>query len=93
MAENDFDSRLKAIETLTRLFRMERMVYLFITTVSLVMLLVCAGFLIAHNNHDITVLSGLFGSSGLITYSLGRLLRMWDQALALLGGSTHGKEG
>jgi hypothetical protein len=30
------------------------------------------------------VLTGLFGSSGLIAYSIGRLLRMWDQALQAL---------
>jgi hypothetical protein len=29
-------------------------------------------------------LSLMFGSSGLITYTGGRLLRMWDQALKII---------
>ena len=88
MAKSDstFNSRLEAVQTLIRLFKMERIVYLIITTVSLVMLIVCAGVLIVQNGAEIKILTALFGSSGLITYSLGRLLRMWDQALALLSG-------
>jgi hypothetical protein len=86
--DNDFDEKLAAVERLVKLFRFERSVYLIITTVSLLMLLGSAGFLLFDGRTDrLEVLVALFGSSGLITYSLGRLLRMWDQAVGMLVGA------
>ena len=80
------DARLRAVERLVGLFKLERMFHLAVTGCSLVMLLVSAGVLLYRNNADPATLTMLFGSSGLITYATGRLLRMWDQALALLAG-------
>jgi hypothetical protein len=37
--------------------------------------------LILNRQGEPATLTLMFGSSGLITYSTGRLLRMWDQAL------------
>lgn len=79
-----FDRRLEAVKTLISIFRLERITYLIITVLSLFMLLIAASMVMLKGNRDIAILGALFGSSGLITYSLGRLLRMWDQALALL---------
>lgn len=84
MNGNDMDARINAVERLIKLFTLERHVYLAITGVSLLMLLFSAGFLIVRSQADTGVLSMMFGSSGLITYSLSRLLRMWDQALQVL---------
>jgi hypothetical protein len=81
----DLSARVEAVERLTRLFRMERMVYLAITCISLLMLLSSAAILILNKKAGPAELTGLFGSSGLITYSAGRLLVMWNQALQLLG--------
>ena len=83
----EFDDRLNAIERLLALFRFERMAYLVITTLALAMLLGSAGYLIINKSADAATLVMLFGSSGLITVALARLLRMWDQAMALIGGS------
>ena len=83
----EFDDRLNAIERLLALFRFERMAYLVITTLALAMLLGSAGYLIINQSADAATLVMLFGSSGLITVALARLLRMWDQAMALIGGS------
>lgn len=81
----DLSARVEAIERLTRLFRMERMVHLGVTCISLIMLLTSAGRLIWSGTAGPAELTLLFGSSGLITYSAGRLLVMWDKALQLLG--------
>jgi hypothetical protein len=81
----DLSARVEAVERLTRLFRMERLVYLAITCISLIMLLTSAAILIWNEKAGPAELTGLFGSSGLITYSAGRLLVMWNQALQLLG--------
>jgi hypothetical protein len=76
--------RLAVVERLIHLFRLERMVHLLVTSISLIMLLASAGVLLFRSGPDMVVLTGLFGSSGLIAYSIGRLLRMWDQALQAL---------
>jgi hypothetical protein len=84
--ELDLKERMDAVERLTNLFRLERMVHLAVTGLSLAMLLGSAGVLLYRGEAGPAELSGLFGSSGLITYSAGRLLFMWNQALRLLAG-------
>ena len=86
----DLAAKMDVVERLTRLFRLERLVHLGVTSVSLVMLLTSAGVLMFRGTAGPAELTGLFGSSGLITYSAGRLLFMWTQALRLLtGGHTE----
>lgn len=77
---------MDAVERLTNLFRLERMVHLAVTSLSLLMLLLSAAVLISKGKAGPAELTGLFGSSGLMTYSTGRLLFMWNQALRLLAG-------
>lgn len=92
MSESPLSGRMDAVERLTALFRLERLVHLGITSISLVLLLICAGVLLVKGNAGPAELTGLFGSSGLIAYSAGRLLFMWNQALRLLAGEPLGKE-
>ena len=92
MPESSISGRMDAVERLTALFRLERMVHLGVTSLSLVLLLICAGVLLVKGTAGPAELTGLFGSSGLITYSAGRLLFMWNQALRLLAGESMGKE-
>jgi hypothetical protein len=86
MAKSTIMTRMDAVERLTALFRLERLVHLIVTTVSLIMLITSAGVLLYKGQAGPAELTGLFGSSGLITYSAGRLLFMWTQALRLLAG-------
>lgn len=85
-------ARMDAVERLTKLFRAERLVHLAVTTLSLAMLLSVAGVLIYKGQAGTAELTGLFGSAGLITYSAGRLLYMWTEALRLLEPA-GGKDG
>jgi hypothetical protein len=87
MRVQDLKERMDAVERLTNLFRLERMVHLAVTVISLTVLLTCAGVLLYKRTGLVEVI-GLFGSSGVITYSAGRLLFMWSQALRLLGGES-----
>jgi len=82
--DDDFRSRLEAVERLTKLFRTERMVYLVTTIISLLMLVSSAVSLMVRNQAGTAELTMLFGSSGLITYTAGRLLYMWNEALKRL---------
>jgi hypothetical protein len=86
MSSEDLNARMDGVERLTKLFRMERLVYLIITTMSLAILLTSAATLVIEKRAGNVELTGLFGSSGLITYSTGRLLKMWNQALQLVAG-------
>ena len=83
---------MDAVERLTKLFRLERMVHLAVTGLSLLMLLTSAAVLLYEKKAGPAELTGLFGSSGLITYSAGRLLVMWNQALKLLAGTSETEE-
>lgn len=80
----DFDIRLEAVERLTKLFKTERMVYLGTTIISLLMLIGSALSLMLRDQAGAAELTMLFGSSGLITYTAGRLLFMWSEALKRL---------
>lgn len=78
---------MDAVERLTNLFKAERMAYLVMTGLSVVILITCAGLLLVQRNDTgYGAITGLFGSSGTITYTTGRLLYMWNQALRLLAG-------
>ncbi len=91
MVNENLNQRLEAIERLTRLFRLERMVHLAVTTIALLMLLASAGVLIYERKAGSAELTLMFGSSGLITYSAARLLHMWDQALSLIMPRSQGE--
>jgi hypothetical protein len=86
MSDPSITEKMNAIERLIQLFRMERLAYLIVTTLSLVMLLYCGGVLIFRAQASMETLAPLFGSSGLITYTANRLFRMWDQAVRIVGG-------
>lgn len=82
-----FDARLAALERLLKNFRPERMAHLILSCAALLTLLTAAGMMIIRGTAGIAELSVVFGSSGLITYTSGRLLHMWNQAFRMLYGS------
>jgi hypothetical protein len=85
----DIAVRLDAVERLTKIYQFERFFFLGVTTVSVLMLLACAGVALVKGG-DPAAVTGLFGSSGLITYSTGRILFMWSRALSMLGAPDEG---
>lgn len=84
VATNPYKQRVDAIKQLLNLFKPERTVYLVITLSSLLVLLTCAIVLICKSAVGTAELVLLFSSSGGITYSTGRLLRMWSEAIRIL---------
>ncbi|KPK43538.1 MAG: hypothetical protein AMK74_06770 [Nitrospira bacterium SM23_35] len=89
---DDLRERLEVVKELTNLFKFERMVYLVITLLSLIMLMSSAVSLMLKGHAGPAELTMLFGSSGSITYTAGRLLFMWNEALKRLIPSSE-KEG
>jgi hypothetical protein len=81
----DVNEALRALEKLLAMFRFERMVYLGVTVVALIILLALACWLLVSDKEGSTALAlGMFGSSGLITFTTSRLLTMWNQAFELI---------
>ena len=76
--------RVAAIREVTNLFRMERTVYLVLTSTALLLLLASAGALLFKQGPQMVILAGLFGSSGIITVTIHRVIRMWERALDIL---------
>lgn len=77
---------VKAIKELVGLFKTERMVYLIITLVSVLVLIGTAVSLLfkSDSQENTIAVMGLFGSTGGIVYSSGRLLKMWSEAMQLI---------
>src|SRR5437868_11085746 len=83
---SELDDRVNAVGRLIALFRLERMVHLIVTTLSLALLFTSTAIQIAKGQAGRVELMLMFGASGLITYSTGRLLVMWNQALEVVTG-------
>jgi hypothetical protein len=92
MAPSTLEDRVSAIERVTALFPAERLVYLILTTAAVLLLVVSAISLLVQKGATPATLTLLFGSSGLITISFARLLRMWDRALDLLSASLQERD-
>ena len=79
------NAALRALERLLELFRFERMVYMGVTLLALLILLGSAAWLLLSDKEgSVTLGLAMFGSSGLITFTTSRLLTMWNQAFALI---------
>ncbi len=85
MGEDNLNNRVEAVKHLLAAFRLERTVYLIISTASVVLVFVLAGWLFCKGSIEGAESLGLFGCGGTITYSTGRLLRMWSDAMRILG--------
>jgi len=77
-------NRLEAVERLAALFRVERFVYLAITTISFLLLFGVAVRMFLQGTAQIAEWGLLFGSSGLITITANRVLQVWSQALRMV---------
>ena len=94
--QDDLDKKVDAIGRLLKLFQFERVIYVCVTLLSLIVLLTCAVYLlISKGISDIAPIVAMFGSSGAITFTLGRLLRMWSDAMKILSplSSSEKKDG
>jgi len=83
--ENSLEEKVKAIRQLLDLFKFERMVYLGITILSLIVLIGCAIYMLGQGTSQVPAVIGMFTSSGGVAYTCGRLLKMWSDAMQLLG--------
>jgi len=84
MGKSDLKNLQEVLNWLIDKFKLERVVYLIATGISVIMLLVSAVLLIIQKEASPEILVMLFGSTGLMGYSVSRLLRMFDQTLKVI---------
>jgi hypothetical protein len=85
---SEIDARLRAVERLISIFRVERYVYLGISILSFFMLIGFAVYMFVTSNEQgrsqlFTLL--FLPPAGAVLYVSGAFLRMWSQALAIFG--------
>lgn len=82
------ERRLLIAKQLLDVFKFERMAYIVATLIAVTMLLIFGIVLLfSHESHESYAMAlGMFGSSGVIGYSIGQLLRMWNQVLGIIFG-------
>jgi hypothetical protein len=84
MADSEFSARVQAVKEITSLFRFERFVYLGIVGICLLIFVVAIFIATKRGEIGPVELTSIFGSGGGITVMTGRLLHMWNRAIALL---------
>jgi hypothetical protein len=83
------DARLRAVERLVKIFAVERYIYLAISIASFLVLVAFAAYLFATSGLEgkNSLFALLFvAPSGALVYVSGAFLKMWTQALQVLGG-------
>jgi hypothetical protein len=80
MKEND--DIVSAIKELTKIFKYERYIYNTTTVISFFALLICAIYLFMKG--DIQYVIGMFGSTGIIAFTCGKIFKMWGDAINLI---------
>ena len=87
---SESDNPLNDVRELLKEFKLERYFYVFTNGCSFIVLMVCAIMLIYQDlNENVQIVIGMFGSSGTILFSTGKILKMWNDALNYLKSSRN----
>lgn len=78
--------RLEEVKFVIDAFRLERYVHLFFASLALAAILGCAGRLLWNGQPQITDMVGIFGSSGILTVAMSRVLTLFNRVLLHLAG-------
>ena len=78
--EGEIAERLRVVQVLTEQFKLERMVYVCFGVAAFVMLLVCLAVMLVRGEATEAIV-GAFGSSGVVAFTSGRMLVMWNDAV------------
>ena len=82
----EWEIRMRMVERMLAAFRFERFAYLILSFIACLVLLGASVWLF--KSRDTTAALAIFGSSGVLTLTLARLLYMWNQAWKLVAGGT-----
>ncbi len=85
MASNDLSDRVAAVKEVTALFKVERVVYICIIVVCLLILLGSVAVGLIRGEMGYAEVTSIFGSGGTVALLCGRLIHMWNRTMSLLG--------
>jgi protein-S-isoprenylcysteine O-methyltransferase Ste14 len=80
----EWEVRMRMVERMLAAFRFERFAYLALSFIACLVLLGASIWLF--KSKDTTAALAIFGSSGVLTLTLARMLYMWNQAWKLVAG-------
>ncbi len=89
----EIEVRVRAVKTLLEAFRLERILYIIISSISVIILLCVPIYIIIKAPDKIEWAIGLFVPAGAITLSIGRLLKMWNQAILFVSDQKNEDDG
>ncbi len=93
MSDNtDLNTKIEAIRSMLSMFRFERIMYIIVTLLSFLALLTCSVIMVFQGS-KMPVVVAMFGSSGGIAFTCGRLLKMWGDSMKLLAPSVKNEDG
>ena len=81
---DDLKEKSDYVERLLAATKVERYAYLAICVLSAAVLLVFATIALIRNGSNVATILGMFGSSGVITYSTGQIMRVWNDAIRVV---------
>lgn len=80
----NIENKVTAIETLLKAFRIERILFLSVSIFAALILIAAAVFILFENPNQKEWFFSLFAPAGVITYSSGQILKMWNDAIAII---------
>ena len=80
----DLNNRAAVVAELAKLYRPERITYLVISILALIMVVACTVIVVVRQGIEWAQLTLLFGSSGVITFACSRVLLMWSRAMEVV---------
>ena len=81
----DWEVRMRMVERMLEAFKFERFAYLTLSFVACLVLLGASIWLFRSKQTSAAI--AIFGSSGVLTFTLARMLRLWNQAWKLVTGA------
>jgi len=88
MASSDLEERVAAVKEFTNTFKVERIVYVSITVVCLLILLASVAAALLRGKMGLVEVTPMFGSGGAVAFLSGRLIHMWNRSMDVISGAT-----
>jgi hypothetical protein len=92
MKSSNLQDRIEAIERITKLFKIERFIYIAVLCLSLLILFITITLSLFKKGDITIILPLMFGSGGLVTVTIGGILYMWNRSLKIIAPEFKGNE-
>ncbi len=84
MNNSPLEQRIEAIERITKLFKIERIIYIVVSCISFALLCVSFVMLLIAKDDKSEIITMMFGTGGVFTVSVGGLLHMWNRSIKII---------